>query len=160
MERWVAGAMRALAIAADGVTKRCMPAAVRGRACTPNWRAGRPCRIALATQNNSTSGMVKPRAALPARGGDRRGIPATALPCIGALGMGDPDARSWRVSALVHDALGFRRVSQSGAPSLACSEWIARRVRAHNRHCGSAQERRFSWRAAWSGVLPVSRRRV
>ena len=58
MERWVAGAMRALAIAADGVTKRCIPAAVRGRVCTANWRAGRPCRIALATQNNSANGMA------------------------------------------------------------------------------------------------------
>ena len=98
MERWGDGAMRALAIAADGVTKRCMPAAVRERACTPNWRAGRPCRIAPATQNNSTSGMVKPRAALPAKGGDQRGISAMAATCISAVGMGVPAAQSWRVA--------------------------------------------------------------
>ena len=109
MERWVAGAMRALAIAADGVTKRRITAAVRGRACTANWRADRPCRIAPATQNNSTNGMVRPRAALPAKGGDQRGISAMAAPCIGALGMGDPEARSSRVSALVELAAGVGR---------------------------------------------------
>jgi len=167
MERWVAGAMRALAIAADGVTKRRIPGAVRGRACTTNWRAGRPCRIAPATQNNSTSGMVKPRAALPAKGGDQRGIHAMAAPGISALGMGDPEARSSRVSALGRQmsevggqrsakkeksdyekrkrrergAGWVRRVRQAGASSLAWSACFARRVRAHNRHCGSAHER-------------------
>ena len=63
MERWADGAMRALAIAADGVTKRRMPAAVRGRVCTANWRAGRPCRNSPEDQNNGKTGMPMPRSA-------------------------------------------------------------------------------------------------
>src|ERR1035437_939782 len=63
IKRWSGGESRALAIAADGVTKRRIPAAVRGRVCTPNWRAGRPCRNSTEDQNNEKSGMPMPRSA-------------------------------------------------------------------------------------------------
>ena len=89
---------------------------------------------------------------------------ATAAPCISALGMGDPEAQSWRVSALVVlvvlaaaagavDAGGAgvsapmgayaRELAAYSAPLLTRVVFgaFARRVRAHNRHCGSAHER-------------------
>ena len=65
MERWAGVELRALAIAADGVPKRRITGAVRERGCTANWRAGRPCRNSTEDQNNSTSGILRPRAAPP-----------------------------------------------------------------------------------------------
>lgn len=77
------------------------------------------------------------------------------------MGMGDPEAQSSRVSALVELAAVVGAVDAGGAgasvpmsatlreldaysaplPARVGFGAFARRVRAHNRHCGSAHER-------------------
>ena len=73
IKRWAVGELRALAIAADGVTKRRISAAVRERACIPNWRAGWPCRNSPEDQNNEKNGMRN------AAGGYRPGAVISAV---------------------------------------------------------------------------------
>jgi hypothetical protein len=94
------GAMRALREARSGRDKAVYARRGSGASLHPELARTLALPHFPKTQNNRTSGMPMPRAALPARGGDRRGISAMAPPGVSAVGMGDLAAQSWRVSAL------------------------------------------------------------